>query len=67
MKGSLQRNYAIIADSTADSSHADQTTFLLRYLLRHESRFEIVEQLLKSADCCGKTGSEIAQMITETY
>ena len=58
--------YAIMVDSTPDSSHVEQTTFLLRYLVRHESRFEIVERFLKFVDCSDKTGSAIAQMITET-
>ena len=35
--------YAIIADSTTDLSHYEQTTFILRYLVRHESRNEIVD------------------------
>ena len=57
---------AIMVDSTPDSSHVEQTTFLLRYLVRNESRFEIVERFLKFVDCSDKTGSAIAQMITET-
>ena len=59
--------YAIIIDSTQDSSHVEQTKFFLRYLVRHESRFEIVERLLKFVDCSDKTVSAIAQMITETF
>ena len=58
--------YAIIVDFTPDSSHVEQTTFLLRYLVRHKSRFEIAEQFLKFVDCSDKTGFKIAQMITET-
>ena len=58
--------YATIVDSTSDSSHAEQATFLLRYLIRHESRLEIVERFQKFVNCSDKTGSEIAQMITET-
>ena len=42
--------YAIIVDSSPDSSHVEQTTFLLRYLVRHEPRFEIVERF---HDLCG--------------
>ena len=59
--------YAIIVDSTPDSSHVSQTTFLLRYLVRHESRFEIVELFQKVVDCGDETRSEIAQLITETF
>ena len=33
--------YAKIVYLTADSSHLDQTTFFLHYLVRHLSRFEI--------------------------
>ena len=33
--------YAIIVDSTPDLSHAEQTTFFLRYLVRRESRYEV--------------------------
>ena len=58
--------YAIIIDSTPDSSHVEQTTFLLRYLVRHESRFEFMERFLKFVDFNDKIGSKIAQMITET-
>ena len=62
----LAKYYAIIVDSTPDSSHVEQTTFLLRYLVRHKSHFEIVERFLKFVDCSDKTGSNIAEMITET-
>ena len=37
------KHYVIIVDSTVDSSHVEQTTFFLRYLVPHESRFEIEE------------------------
>ena len=60
------KNYAIIVNCTPDSSHVEQTTFLLHYLVRHESRFEIVERFLKFVDFSDKTGSKIVQMITET-
>ena len=30
-----------------DSSHVEKTTFILRYLVSHKSRFEIVERFLK--------------------
>ena len=54
--------YAIIVDS----SHIEQTTFLLRYLVCHESQFKIVERFLKFVDCSDKAGSDIAQMNTKT-
>ena len=59
--------YAIIVDSTPDSSHVEQTTLPLHYLVPHESRFEIVKLFLKCVGCSDKTGSENAQMITETF
>ena len=58
--------YGIIVDSTPDSSHIEQTTFLLRYLVCHESQFKTVERFLKFVVCNDKTGSDIAQMNTET-
>ena len=58
--------YAIILDFTPDSSHVVQTTFLMLYLVHYDSRIEIVERLLKFVDNRCKTGSDIAQMITET-
>ena len=64
-EGKSTKYYAIIVDSTPVSSHVEQT-FLLCYLVRHESRFEIVERFLKFVDRSDKTGSEIAQIITET-
>ena len=57
--------YAIIVDSTPDSFHVEQTTFPLRYLVRQESRFEIVERFLKFVYCSDETESKIAQMTTE--
>ena len=60
--------YAIIVEhSTPDSPHVEQTTFLWHFLVRHESRFEIVERFLKFANCNDKTGSDIAQMMTEAF
>ena len=52
--------YVIIVDFTADLSHVEQTTFLLRYLVPHKSRFEIVERFLKFVDCSDKRRSKIA-------
>ena len=56
-----------MVDSIPDSSHVEHTTFLLRYIVRHESRLEIVERFLKYVDCNDKTGSEIAPKIIETF
>ena len=61
-------NYcAIIVDSTSNSSHVEQTTTILSYLGHYESRFKIVKRFLKFIYCSDKTGSAIAQMITETF
>ena len=49
--------HAIIVDSTSDSPHVEQTVFHLSYQVRHEPRFEIMEQFLKLLDCSDKTGS----------
>ena len=57
--------YAIIVDSTPDSSHVVKTTFSLRYQVRLESRLEIAERSMKFVDCSEKTGSEIALMIID--
>ena len=62
-----ERNSAIIIDFTPDSSHVEQTTFLLRYLVHLDSRYEIVELFQKCVGCSDKTGSEIVQMISETF
>ena len=59
--------FAMIVDSTPDSSHAEHATFLMRYLVRHKSRYETVERFLKFVDLSDKTGSEFAQMATETF
>ena len=37
----------MIVDSSKDLPLAEQTAFLLCFLVRHESRFEIVERFLK--------------------
>ena len=57
--------HTMIVDSSPYSSHVEQTTFLLRYLVRHESRLKIVERFQNCVECCHKTGSKIAQMIPE--
>ena len=60
--------FAVIVDATPDSSHVEQTTFLLRYVMQNESEsvFEVVERFLTFVDCSDKTGAEIANMIIET-
>lgn len=55
--------YAIIADSTPDASHTEQTTLILRYLLDCESEFKICERFLNFVDCNKKTGMDVANLI----
>ena len=59
--------YAILVDCTLNSSQVEQTTFSLRYLASHKSRYEIVERILKFVDCSDESWSEIAQMIIGTF
>ena len=46
--------YVMTVDSTPDSSHVEQSTFLLCFLVRQQSRFEIVERFVKFVDCSDK-------------
>jgi hypothetical protein len=55
-----------MVDATPDSSHKEQTTFLLRYVLQNEGQFSVVERFLKYVDCSKKTGKKLAQMIMDT-
>ena len=56
-----------MVDATPDSSHTEQTTFILRYVILKDSQYEIVERFLTYADCNNKTGDEISQMVVETF
>ena len=58
---------AIVVCLTPDSSHLEQTTFFLLYLVHHLSRFEVAQDFQKLVGCSYKTGSDIARIITETY
>eukprot|EP00112_Aurelia_sp_Birch-Aquarium-sp1_P025206 Seg827.5 transcript_id=Seg827.5/GoldUCD/mRNA.D3Y31 product="hypothetical protein" protein_id=Seg827.5/GoldUCD/D3Y31 len=55
-----------MVDGTPDSSHTEQTTFILRYLKRDGDAFSVQERFMVFADCCNKTGVEIASVILET-
>ena len=50
--------FSVIVDATPDSSHTEQTTFILRYVTCHYSR-----AFLQFVDCNKKTGTDIAQLI----
>ncbi|XP_065671742.1 uncharacterized protein LOC136089618 [Hydra vulgaris] len=52
--------FAIMVDATLDSSHTEQTTFILRYEILKDSQNEIVERFLTYVDCNNKTGDEIS-------
>ncbi|XP_037797190.1 zinc finger MYM-type protein 1-like [Penaeus monodon] len=55
-----------MVDATPDSSHIEQTTFIIRYLTRELQEFFVQEHFLTFVDCCKKTGLEIAMLILET-
>ena len=58
--------FSIIVDSTPDSSHKEQTTFILRYLMKENGIFSVYERFLKFADCSNKSGADIALLIVQT-
>ena len=58
--------FAVIVDATPDSSHIEQTTFLLRYVNLKDSRYEVQERFLMFVDCSNKCREEIAQLIMDT-
>lgn len=55
--------FSIIADSTPDVSHTEQTTLVLRYVLDCESEFKVTERFLSFVDCNQKTGQDVANLI----
>ena len=55
-----------MVDATPDSSHVEQTIFIIRYLTRELQELTIQERFLTFADCCKKTGVQIAKLILET-
>lgn len=64
--------YSIIVDATPDSSHLEQTVFILRYLSLYfndqstESEYEKQERFLAFVDCNKKSGEAIAKLIRST-
>ncbi|KAI6653462.1 hypothetical protein LOD99_3681 [Oopsacas minuta] len=52
--------------ATPDASHIEQTTFVLRYLIRENESYMDQERFLAYVDCWQKTGIEIAKLILET-
>ena len=55
-----------MVDATPDASHIEQTTFILRYLIRENESYMVQERFLAFVDCWQKTGIEIANLILET-
>ena len=62
----LAKYYSIMVDATPDSSHIEQTTFILRFLTKANDSYVINERFLAFVDCCQKTGIDIANLILET-
>ena len=58
--------FSIMLDGTPDSSHAEQTTFILQHMKRDGDVFSVQERFLVFFDCCNKTGVEIASLILDT-
>ena len=50
--------YSIIVDATPDSSHIEQTTFILRYvsMMTEKAEFEVQERFPRFVDCDIKLG-----------
>ncbi|CAG9835440.1 unnamed protein product [Diabrotica balteata] len=59
--------YSIMVDSTPDSSHVEQTSFVFRYIIFKEDakEYEIYERFLEFSDCNEKTGEDIPNLIKE--
>ena len=56
MEGRISKYFAVNVDVTPDSSHVEQTTFLLRYLNLEHDGYEEQERFLVFGDCCSKRG-----------
>ena len=52
-----------MVDATPDTSHTEQTTFVLRYFLEETGEFVIKERFLTLVEYCEKTGAGIATLI----
>ena len=61
----ISKYFAVIADATPDSSHVEQTTFLLRCLNLNGDSYEVQERFLVFNDCSSKKGKDIAQLIMD--
>ena len=57
--------YAIIVDSTPDTSHTEQTTIILRMVIFDGTKFVVKERFLQFSDCSKKTGEAITALILD--
>ncbi|XP_011404754.1 PREDICTED: zinc finger MYM-type protein 1-like [Amphimedon queenslandica] len=62
--------YSIQVDATPDSSHMEQTTFILRYVLEtttQEQRvvYEVIERFVTFISLSKKTGSDITSLVLD--
>ncbi|XP_022245646.1 uncharacterized protein LOC111086578 [Limulus polyphemus] len=55
-----------MVDATSDYSHVEQTTFIIRYLAKDDTKFAVPERFLTFVDCCKNMGAELANLIMET-
>ena len=55
----ISQYLSVIADATPNSSHVEQTTFLVRYLNLKYDRYEVQERFLMSADCSSQSGKRL--------
>lgn len=56
--------FSIIVDATPDSSHTEQTTFILQYVSCNEA-CSIQERFVEFVNCNKKTGADIAQLVLD--
>lgn len=62
--------YSIQVDATPDSSHMEQTTFILRYVLETTTQqqrvvYEVIERFVTFISLSKKTGSDITSLILD--
>ena len=55
LERSSAKYYSIMVDAIPDSSHVEQTTFIIRYLASNQGQIEILERFLTFAVCSEKT------------
>jgi hypothetical protein len=55
--------YSILVDSTPDSSHKEQHTFVLRFALKMRDEWDVVERFLCMEPCSAKTAQAITSLI----